>query len=272
MPIAEALSYAFIQRALVAGLAVAASCGALGLFLVLRRYASIGDGLAHVGLGSVALGLVLGVTPLYVALPLTAAASLWILRLSEKEGLYGETAVSLVASVAAAAAVMLASLGRGFSVDLVSYLFGSVLAVSKAEAWIAVLAAGAVLALVLAFRRAFFSLAYDPDYAKVAGLRTEALGRLLAVLAGITVAVGIRVVGSLLVSALVVFPAVTALRLGLGFRASLLASVLVALFSTALGILGAVLLDLPAGASIVLVNFACFLAAGLAGALLRGRE
>lgn len=267
MGILESLSLPFMQRALVAGISVAASSAVLGLFLVLRRYASIGDGLAHVGLSAVALGLFLGATPMYVALPVTALASLWILALSERSGLYGETAVGLVSSVAAAVAVLLASLGKGFSVDLMSYLFGSLLAVSRAEAWIAAATAALVLALVLALRRPLFSLVYDPDFAKVSGVRVEALGRLLVVLAGLAVGVGIRVVGSLLVSSLIVLPAVTALQLGLGFGPTLAAAAAFSVAAVLAGVMAALVLDLPAGASVVLVLFLFFCLAWLAGRL-----
>lgn len=259
----ELLSYPFMLRALAAGIAVALCAGSLGHFLVLRRFAMIGDGLAHVGLGAVALGLLLRVTPIWIAVPLTAIASLGILALSERGGLYGEVAIGLVSSVSVAAAVLLASVGRGFSVDLMSYLFGSILAVSPAEVITAWAAALVVVPLLFANLGPLFSLTYDPEFAKVIGIPVTWMGRLLVMLTGVTVAVGIRAVGSLLVSSLVIFPAVTALQLRLGFRASLLVSTAVAAGSVVLGIAVAFALDLPAGATIVMANLALFaLAAG----------
>lgn len=245
-------------RALAAGVAVALCAGALGHFLVLRRFGLIGDGLAHVGLGAVALGLLLGVTPVYVSVPMTALASLGILALSERGGVYGDTAIGLVASVAVAAAVLLASVGRGFSVDLMSYLFGSILAVGLAEVIAAWAVAVVVLPLLLLNLRPLFSFTYDPEFARVVGIRVDRLGRILVILTGLTIAVGIRAVGSLLVSSLVIFPAVTALQLRMGFRASLMSAVILAVFSVLLGIAAAFLLDLPAGAVIVLANLALF--------------
>jgi zinc transport system permease protein len=263
----ELLSYPFMLRALAAGIAVALCAGSLGHFLVLRRFAMIGDGLAHVGLGAVALGLLLGVTPIWIAVPLTALASLGILALSERGGLYGEVAIGLVSAVSVAVAVLLASVGRGFSVDLMSYLFGSILAVSPAEVITAWAAALVVVPLLFANLGPLFSLTYDPEFARVVGVPVTWMGRLLVMLTGVTVAVGIRAVGSLLVSSLVIFPAVTALQLRLGFRASLLVSTALAVGSVILGIAVAFALDLPAGATIVMANLLLFiLAAGFRAA------
>ncbi|MFZ2782483.1 MAG: metal ABC transporter permease [Rectinemataceae bacterium] len=267
MNIIEALSYPFVRRALVAGLAVGLSSGVLGLFLVLRRYSSIGDGLAHVGLASVALGLATGLAPIYVSAPVTAAAALWILKLSDKSGLFGETAVALVASLAAAVAVLIAGSGGGFAVDLMSYLFGSVLAVSEAEVIVALATAVLVVLLVVVLRKQLFSYVYDPDYARVSGLNVDALGKLLVVLAGLAVSVGIRVVGSLLVSSLIILPPVTALQLGLGFNLTLAFSAGISVVSVLAGILVALAFDLPAGASIVLANFVLFGGVWLVGRL-----
>lgn len=265
MNIFEALSYPFVLRALAAGLATGLSTGMLGLFLVLRRYSSIGDGLAHVGLAAVAIGLFAGVAPIWISAPVTALASLWILRLTEKSGLFGETAVAMVASLAAAVAVLLAGSGGGFAVDLSSYLFGSVLVVTAAEMWIAIGTATLVCVLVLAFRRQLFSYVYDPDYARISGLDVDALGKLLVILAGLAVSVGIRIVGSLLVSSLIILPPVGALRLGLGFGATLAFSAAFSVVSVLAGILVAVAMDMPAGAAIVFVNFALFGLAWLMG-------
>lgn len=271
MTIFEMFSHPFMLRALAAGTAVALCAGALGHFLVLRRFSMIGDGLAHVGLAAVALGLLSGVTPLYVAVPMTALASLGILALSERGGMYGDTAIGLVSSVAVALAVLLASVGRGFSVDLMSYLFGSILAVSPAEVVTAWAAAAVVLPLILLNLRSFFSLTYDPEFARVAGVRVDRLGRLLVVLTGLTVAVGIRAVGSLLVSSLVIFPAVTALQLGMGFRASLFTAMVLAVLSVLGGITLAFLANLPAGATIVLVNLGLFAVAAAVRLSRRGK-
>lgn len=258
MNLVEALSYSFIRRALFAGLAVGLSSGVLGLFLVLRRYSSIGDGLAHVGLAAVAVGLMAGIAPIYVAAPLTVLASIWILSLTGRTGLFGETAVALVSSLAAALAVLLAGMGGGFAVDLTSYLFGSILAVTDLEMWIAVGTSALVGGAVLLFRRQLFSYVYDEDYARVSGMDANMLGRLLVVLAGLSVSVGIRVVGSLLVSSMILLPPVAALQLGLGFSLTLAASAAIAGTSVLIGIALAVAFNLPAGATIVLTNFLCF--------------
>ncbi len=257
----EMFAFAFVQRALAAGIFIAVSCAALGSFLVLRRFAMIGDGLAHVGFAAVALGFLLGLPPIFVSIPVVMAISLWILRLGEKTTLYGETAIGLVSSLAVAAGVLAAGIGGGFNVDLFSYLFGSILAITVTEVILSVALSAAVLLAVRLFYHDLFAITYDEDFARVSGIRTDRINRLLILLTALTVTLGIRVVGTLLVSSLIIFPAVTALQFSRGFRATILIAMAAGVFSVALGIVASFAFDLPTGAVIVVVNFILFAAA-----------
>lgn len=263
----DMLAYSFMQRALVSGIFIAVSCAGLGVFLVLRRFSMIGEGLAHVGFSAVALGLVLGVTPMVVIIPVLMASSLWILRLGEKTAMYSDTAIGLVASLAIAVGVLMASVSRGFNVDLFSYLFGSILAITRGEVWMSVILSVLVIASLRLFYHDLFAVTYDEDFAKVSGVKTDRINKILILLTALTVALGIRVVGTLLVSSLVIFPAVTALQLSLGFRGTLISASVSAVIGVVTGILLSFVLDLPTGASIVLVNFLLFGAAYLYGRL-----
>ncbi len=254
----EMFSFAFVQRALAAGVFISLSCAVLGCFLVLRRYAMIGDGLAHVGFGAVALGFLLGLSPIMVSIPVVMAVSLWILRLGEKTTLYGETAIGLASSLAVALGVLIAGVSGGFNVDLFSYLFGSILAITGVEVALSVILSAVVLAAVRLFYADLFAITYDEDFARVSGVRTERFNRLLILLTALTVTLGIRVVGTLLVSSLIIFPAVTALQFSRGFRATILIAMAAGVFSVAVGIVVSFLMDLPTGAVIVLVNFILF--------------
>lgn len=254
----EMFSFAFVQRALAAGVFISLSCAALGSFLVLRRYAMIGDGLAHVAFGSVALGFLLGLSPIMVSIPVVMAVSLWILRLGEKTTLYGETAIGLASSLAVALGVLIAGISGGFNVDLFSYLFGSILAITGTEVALSVALSFVVLLAVGYYYSDLFAITYDEDFARVSGVPTERLNRILILLTALTVTLGIRVVGTLLVSSLIIFPAVTALQLGRGFKGTILIAMLAGVLSVVLGILISFLLDLPTGALIVLVNFILF--------------
>ena len=264
MNLMEIFSYGFMQRALLGGILIGMPCAVLGVFLVLRRLSLIGDGLAHVTFGGVAVALLLRVTPPLVtlaAIPLVMAASLGILRLADRARIYGDTAIGIVSAAGIAGGILIASVAGGFNVDLFSYLFGNILAVSPAEL---ALCAGlflVVLAVVIAFYPQLFALTFDEELARTAGIRTERLNALLVLLTAVAVVLAMKVVGILLVSALLILPAATALQLARGFRTTLLAAALTAAASVAAGIVASFLVNLPSGATIVLVNLGLFLLA-----------
>jgi len=218
----------------------------------------MGDGLAHFAFATVGLALLMGWAPLYVSIPLVALASLLILHLPTRATMYGDAAIGMVSAVGVAIGVLLSSLGGGFSVDLFSFLFGDILAVGRMEARLALgLVVGVVVAILLAYHE-LFAVTFDDTSARVSGIRPERSSRLLAVLTALMVVLGIRVVGMLLVSSLLIFPAVTALQLCRSFKAVLVTSAMLAALSVVTGIFIALWLNTPAGATIVLVNAAFF--------------
>jgi len=255
--LAEALQYGFMQRAILAGAFVAASCAVLGVLLVLRRFSMIGDGLAHFSFGAIGLALLVGVQPFYVAAPLVAAASFLVLRLSER-ALYGDAAIGMLSAAGIACGVMLAGLGGGFNVDLFSYLFGDILAVSRFETISAVALSLLVLGVTVLFYQDLFAVTFDAENARVLGVRARRVEALLVLLASVTVVLGIKVVGTMLVSSLIIFPAVTALQVAKGFRAALALAAAQAVVSVLVGVGAAFLLDVPAGAMIVVLNAGFF--------------
>lgn len=255
----EALGMGFMQRALISGAAMAIGCALLGIFMVLRRQSMIGDGLAHLTFAGVGLGLMLGATPLIVALPLTVIASLIILRIPAHARLPGDTAIGMISAIGLAGGILFASIGGGFGADLNAYLFGDLLAITPGEAWLSVIASLGVVCLILLFRTDLFLLTFDPQHARINGIHTATLEKLIAVLVGIMVVLGMRVVGALLVSGLLVFPAASALQLAKNFRAALWLSTLLSLLGVLLGVLLAFLLDIPAAAAIILLHTAFFL-------------
>lgn len=266
--IAQALQYTFVQRALLAGSVVAFSCAFLGVFLILRRFSMIGDGLAHSAFASIGLALLLGVYPLSVTMPVAAVASLLIRKLSER-AVFGDAAVGMVSAAGMAVGVFLASMGRGFNVDLFSYLFGDILAVTSAEVWGASLLSLVVVLVAVFFYHDLLAVTFDAEYARVVGIRPDRVESVLLVLTAFTVVLGIKVVGTLLVSSLIIFPAVTALQVARGFRSALVLSTVAGVASVILGIFAAYLFDAPAGASIVMVNFVFFALAYTGGRLFR---
>ena len=261
MDIGEILSYGFLQRALVAGSLIAVLCSVLGVFLVLRRLSLIGDGLAHVTFGSVALALFLGfhsALTTVAAIPCVLLASLGILRLTEKAKIYGDTAIGIVSSLGIAIGVLLASMAGGFNVDLFSYLFGNILSISTTEL---LLSAGLFLVVLVSVALNYnelFAITFDEELAKSAGISTKRINSVLVLLTALTVVLAMKVVGIMLISALLILPAVSALQLAKGFKTAIFSAALIGMGTVIIGIFLSFVMNLPTGATIVLVNFAFF--------------
>jgi zinc transport system permease protein len=258
---ASLLSYGFLQRALLAGVFIGLACAVLGVFLVLRKDAMVGHGLSHVTFAGVALGLFLNVMPLSMALLTALVAALGLMKLKEKAGLYGDTALGIISSVGLALGILLATLSHSFNVSLFSYLFGEILAIEPLEVWLTLALALAVVVGVLLNYRGLLFMTFDPETARASGVRTSRLEALVAVLTAVTIVLGIKVVGILLVASLLVIPAAAGLQLARRFRQALILAAAASLVSVAGGIVAAFLFDLPASATIVLLSFILFGAA-----------
>jgi zinc transport system permease protein len=255
----EALfGFGFFQRALLAGLFVAVACAILGLFLLLRKDAMIGHGLAHVTFGGVALGLFLNVLPLAAALVVAILASWAIVKLKEKAGLHGDTAIGIFSSVGMALGIALATIAGRVNADLLSYLFGDILAIDRLEVGLSTALAAAVIIIILANYHRLMYVTFDRESARASGLKTARLNLILIVLTSVTVVLGMKVVGILLVTALLVIPAAAALLLARSFKQALILSSLVSSLSGIIGLLAAFYLDLPAAATVVLLSFLFF--------------
>ena len=271
MGLLEYLQYGFIQRALICGAFIALLCSTLGVILVLRRFSLIGDGLAHVTFGSVALGLFFRIYPLYISIPVVMLSSLGILKLTQRARLYGDAAIGIVSSFGIAGGVILASVAGGFNVDLFSYLFGNILAIGPEELYISIALSVVVLVVIFLYFNEIFSMTFDEELARVSGIRTDRLNTTLALLTAITVVLTMSVVGIMLVSALLILPAVTALQLARGFRGAMLIAACVSFVAVTGGIFISLILNLPTGATIVMTGILIFLAA-LALRILRQRQ
>jgi len=254
MDIIQFLQYSFIQKAFIAGAFVAITCSSLGLFLVLRKMSLIGDGLSHVSFGAIALGLFFGIYPFYIAVPVVVLASLLILKISEKARVYGDAAIGIVSAVGIAGGVILASKAAGFNVDLFGYLFGNILAISTSEAILSAILSGFVLLVIYYFYWDLFSATFDEEYAKTTGVKTNFINSLLTVLTAVVVVLSVKVVGIMLVSALLILPAVSALQISHKFKTALVLGGVFSLLSVIIGIAVSFFLDLPTGATIVMLS------------------
>ncbi len=252
------LHYAFLQRALVAGVFIAVTCAVLGVFLVLRKDAMIGHGLSHIAFAGVALGLFLNMLPLAAALVVAVGAGLGITRLKDSAGLYGDTAIGIVSSLGLALGVLLATLAGSFNVDLMAYLFGDVLAISRAEVWLSIgLSAVVMAAVILNYSKLLF-MTFDRESARASGVAVGRLDTLLMVLTAVTIVLGMKVAGILLVSAFVVMPAAAGLQVASNFRMAIIVSAAVAAVSVAFGLAVSLALNIPASAAIVIFCFVAF--------------
>ncbi|MCX6773370.1 MAG: metal ABC transporter permease [Candidatus Micrarchaeota archaeon] len=255
----EFLQYTFMQRAFISGILIAMLCAVIGVFLVLRRMALIGDGLAHISFGGIAAGVFFGIYPLLSALAFSVFAALGIQKLKQMK-VYSDSAIAIFFSFGLALGVVLVSLSHGFNMDLMSYLFGSILAVSETDILLILGVGLATLAALALFYKELFYITFDEESARASGVPVERLNSILLVLTAVAVVLSMRVVGILLVSSFIVIPASIALPLCRSFRQSILASVLVSVSSVVVGLLLAYYFDLAAGGAIVLVLVAAFAA------------
>ena len=252
-------SYGFMQRALLVGALVAPCAALLGVSLVLRRYAMIGDGLSHVGFGALSLALALGAAPLAVSLPIVILAAFLLLRLSENSKMCGDSAIALVSSSAIAVGVIITSLSKGMSTDVNDLMFGSVLAMTESDVSLSVILSVAVLLVFILFYRKIFSITFDENFARTSGVHVKTHTMLLALLTAITIVLGMRIMGAMLISSLIIFPALTAMRVFRAFRSVTIMAALISLAAFLIGLYLSFVFSLPTGATIVLVNLIFFL-------------
>ncbi len=249
----------FMIKALITGVFIAISCSLLGVFLVLKNMSLIGDGLAHVSFAAIAIGLLVSDKPIIISIPIVIVASFLVLLLKEKAKIDADATIGLLSSFSIAVGVIIASVAKGFNIDLFSYLFGSILFISPSEMILSGLLAIILIVLVLLFYNDLFSITFDENFAKISGIKVRRINYLLSVLISVTIVLGIRIVGTMLISSLIVFPSVSALQISKGFKRTLMFSVLFSMIAVVLGIIFSYILNVPTGALIVVVNAIIFL-------------
>ncbi len=254
----ELFSYGFIRRALLVGILVSLCAALLGVILVLRRYSMIGDGLSHVGFGALCVAMAMNLAPLQLAVPVVIIAAFLLLRISESGKMKGDAAIALISSTAIATGVIAASLTSGLNTDVSDYLFGSVLAMDSRDVTVSVILSAAVLFIYLLFYNRIFSLAFDESFAKATGMRVGIYNTVLALLTAVTIVVGMRIMGTMLISSLIIFPSLTAMRVCKSFRNVTLLSALLSIVCFFAGIVLSFRFGIPAGASVVAANALCF--------------
>ncbi len=252
------LSQPFMQRAVIGGVIISLCASLLGVSLVLKRYSMIGDGLSHVGFGAVVVASALGTAPLYVAIPVVIVAAFLLLRLGENSSIKGDAAVALVSAGALSVGIVTSSVTGGMNQDFNSYMFGTILGLSESDVLLSICVSLPVLLLFIFFYNRIFAVTFDETFSRATGIRAEIYNALVAVLTALIIVLGMRLMGALLISSLVIFPALTSMRLCKTFKSVVVCSGCVSVVCFLLGICVSVLFDTPTGASIVIANIAAF--------------
>lgn len=249
----EALSYTFLQRALIVGILISLCSALLGVSLVLKRYSMIGDGLSHVGFGALAIAAALGFTPLYLAIPIVIVAAIILLRLTSNSNFKGDSAIAVISTAALAVGVIIISV-NGTNTDLSNYMFGSILSISFADTVLSVILTVIITLLYIIFYHRIFAVTFDENFARATGTKVALFNSLLAVLTAVTVVIGMRMMGTLLVSSLIIFPPLSAIRICKTFKGVATTSALISVLSFLIGLFLSFQLSFPTGATIVLTN------------------
>jgi len=255
----QMLSYPFLVNALVVGILVSLCASLLGVSMVLKRYSMIGDGLSHVGFAALAVAYAMNVAPLTVSIPVCVIAAFLLLRMNENSKLKGDAATALLCSGALAVGVMTISLTSGMNTDVCNYMFGSILSMNKADVRLSIVLSIVVLILYLLFYNKIFAVTFDETFAKATGTRSNVYNMLIALLTAITVVLGMRMMGTLLISSLIIFPALSSMRICKHFRSVIICSAMFSVVGFIVGIYFSYMHSTPTGASIVIADVIMFI-------------
>lgn len=256
--IIEMFSYTFLVRAVIVGLLVSLCASLLGVSLVLKRYSMIGDGLSHVGFCTLAIATALNSAPLLIAIPVTVLTAFLLLRISENGRIKGDAAIAIISTSSLAIGVIVISLTTGMNTDVCNYMFGSILAMSTADVMISIGLASVVMVLFIFFYNKIFGVTFDENFCRATGVSTGIYNMVIAFLTAITIVLGMRMMGALLISSLVIFPALTSMRVFKTFKSVCISSAIVSVICFSVGIVVSYVFAMPTGASVVLINIFFF--------------
>lgn len=257
--LSQMLSYEFIQRAFVGGVLVSLCAALLGVSLVLKRYSMIGDGLSHVSFGALSIAIACGFAPIKFAIPVVIVAAFLLLRLAENGRMRSDAAIAMVSASALAIGVIVTSVTTGLSTDVYSYMFGSILAMSKEDVTVSVCLSIVVIIMFVFFYHKIFAVTFDESFSKATGVKVGTYNTLISVFTAVTVVIGIKMMGAMLISSLIIFPALTSMRVFKSFLSVTVCSAVLAVINFTIGLVCSYIFSIPAGASIVVVNLAVFI-------------
>ncbi len=252
-------NYTFIARALIVGLLVSLCAALLGVSLVLKRYSMIGDGLSHVGFGAIAVATAFNWAPMEFTIPVVIIAAFMLLRISENSTIKGDSAIAVISTGALAVGILVASVTTGMNTDINSYLFGSILAMSESDVIMSIALSAVVLVLFVLFYNRIFAVTFDETFAKATGIRAGLYNMLIAFLTAVTIVLGMRMMGALLISSLIIFPALSAMRVCKKFKTVVILSAVISIVCFLFGLITSYLFSTPTGATVVVLNIIVFI-------------
>ena len=256
--LSEMLSYPFMVRALFGGMLVSLCASLLGVSLVLKRYSMIGDGLSHVSFGALSIALAMGWSPLKVSIPVVVLAAFFLLRITENSRIKSDAAIAMISASSLAIGIIVTSLTTGMTTDVSSYMFGSILAMTKEDVALSAVLCIIVLGLFVLCYNQVFAVTFDENFAKATGVNVGAYNMLISVLTAVTIVLGMRMMGAMLISSLVIFPCLTSMRVFKSFTSVVISSGILSLVCFLLGMMASYQFSTPAGASVVVVNLIAF--------------
>ena len=263
----EMLSYPFMTRAFLVGSLVALCSALLGVSLVLKRYSMIGDGLSHVGFGAMAIAAAMNAAPLTIAIPVVIVAAILLLRISGNAKIKGDAAIALISTTSLAIGVMVISLTTGMNTDVYNYMFGSILAMSAEDVKLSLVLSVFVLILFIVFYHKIFAITFDETFARATGVKAGVYNTLIAVLTAVTIVLGMRMMGALLISSLIIFPALTSMRVCRTFKSVIINAAVISVVCLIAGVTLSYVAATPAGASVVLANLVIMVLYTVVGAV-----
>ncbi len=255
----DLFSYEFIIRAIIVGGLVALCAALLGVSLVLKRYSMIGDGLSHVAFGALSVAVACNLTPLYVAIPVVIIAAFALLKISDNSKIKSDAAIGLISTVSIAIGVIVIALSKGMNTDLYSYMFGSILAMTDVDVILSIVLSICVLVIFILFYNKIFAVTFDENFTKATGTKAGVFNLILSILTAITIVIGMRIMGTMLISSLIIFPSLTAMRVCKTFKTVVITSGIVSVICLFFGIVLSYVFSVPTGACIVLTNAIMFL-------------
>lgn len=252
----EFLGYGFVQKGLITGIAIAVICSLMGVFLVLRRYSLFGDAISHMAFGGISVGMLIGVYPMWTAFVVSVLGALGITKLKKSTKISGDAAIAVLLVSGFGIGVLLISATDGFKVDLFSFLFGSIFLISLEDMTFILGISAGIIATLVVLRKQLLHFTFDEEQAKVSGLNVDRLNYVFVILASVTVITSMRLVGILLISALIVLPNITSMMFGKGFKKTIAISISISVFSVVSGIITSYYLDLAPSGTIVMISVA----------------